>query len=210
MAARKGLDVTGIDVAANNVEAARGRARGEGLEIRFDHGDAESLPYEPASFDLVTSIFGAMFAPQPELVASELVRVCRPGGRIAMGNWTPEGFIGQMFKLVSGAVPPTGTPSPVLWGKPEVVAERLGHRVTDFKMTPVIYRFDYPFGPEQVTEFFRENFGPLNRAHAALSPGAWEALRDRFTELWRNANRWPETGRTLVDAEYLYVTARRR
>ena len=105
-AARLGADVTGADIATNLLEQARARAEAEDLTIRFDEGDAEDLPYEDASFDVVVTMFGAIFAPRPELVAAELIRVCRPGGRIAMANWTPEGFVGQMFKIGGKFVPP--------------------------------------------------------------------------------------------------------
>ena len=101
-AARAGADVTGVDIAPNLVEQARENAKREGLNVQFDEGDAEALPYDDASFDAVVTMFGAMFAPRPELVAAELKRVCRPGGFIAMANWTPAGFIGQMFKTMSG------------------------------------------------------------------------------------------------------------
>ena len=99
IAARAGAQVTGCDIATNWLEKARARAAAEGLEITFEEGDAESLPYEDAQFDAVASLFGAMFAPRPDLVAAELTRVCRPGGMIAMANWTPGGFVGQMFKI---------------------------------------------------------------------------------------------------------------
>src|ERR687894_2778546 len=115
-AARAGAAVTGIDIAPNLIETARRRALSEGLKIDFDEGDAEQLPYADASFDVVVTMFGAMFAPRPELVAAELVRVCRPGGRIAMANWTPGGFIGRMFKIGGRHVPPPpNMPPPVLW-----------------------------------------------------------------------------------------------
>jgi len=105
-AARAGAIVTGVDIATNLVEQARARAEAEGLKIQVDEGDAEDLPYDDASFDEVVTMFGAMFAPRPERVAAELVRVCRPGGRIAMANWTPTGFTGQMFKIGATHVPP--------------------------------------------------------------------------------------------------------
>src|SRR5262249_1587246 len=98
------------------VERARARAQAEGLRARFEEADAEALPFEDASFDVVTSLIGAMFAPRPELVAKELLRVCVPGGTIAMANWTPQGFVGQMFKTISKFIAPSGMPSPVLWG----------------------------------------------------------------------------------------------
>jgi SAM-dependent methyltransferase len=116
-AAAAGARVTGIDIAPGLIEQARARAESEGAKIRFDEGDAEALPYEDGSFDLVISLIGAMFAPRPELVASELMRVCRPGGRIVMGNWTPEGFIGSFFKAVGKHLPPpSGIRSPLEWG----------------------------------------------------------------------------------------------
>jgi SAM-dependent methyltransferase len=130
IAARRGARVTGVDIATNSIEAARGRAASGGLDARFDEGDAEVLPYPDASFDVVASIYGAMFAPRPERVAAELLRVCRPGGTIAMGNWTKEGFIGKMFKTFarfisiccgrSSALPtwppaPTGSKVPNDW-----------------------------------------------------------------------------------------------
>ena len=131
IAARRGARVTGVDIATNSIEAARGRAAAEGLDARFDEGDAEALPYAEGSFDVVATIFGAMFAPRPELVAAELVRVCRPGGTIAMANWTKDGFIGQMFKTIARFIAPPGMPSPVLWGDETVVRERFGANVSD-------------------------------------------------------------------------------
>ena len=100
MAAKDGLEVTGVDIATNLVERARARAQAEGLRARFEEADAEALPFEDASFDVVASLIGAMFAPRPDLVAEELLRVCKPGGTIAMANWTPQGFVGQLFKTV--------------------------------------------------------------------------------------------------------------
>lgn len=125
-AARAGVRVTGVDIAVNLVEQARARTQAEGLDVRFDEGDAEMLPYEDGSFDLVVSLIGAMFVPRPERVAAELVRVCRSAGHIIMANWTPEGFVGQMFKTIGKHVPaPPLMPSPLLWGNEAVVCERL-------------------------------------------------------------------------------------
>src|SRR6185295_16629248 len=130
-AARTGASVTGVDIALNSVEQARENAKAEGLNAKFDEGDAEALSYEDASFDAVVTMFGAMFAPRPELVAAELKRVCRPGGFIAMANWTPSGLIGQMFKTIGGRVPPpAGMPSPILWGVEATVRERLNDGVS--------------------------------------------------------------------------------
>lgn len=117
-AAKTGATVVGQDIAPNLLEQARAWAKKERLTIRFDENDAEDLPYADATFDAVISMFGAMFTPQPTVVASEMLRTCRPGGRIAMANWTPGGFIGQMFKIVGKYAPPApGMPSPLLWGR---------------------------------------------------------------------------------------------
>ncbi len=133
IAARAGAQVTGCDIATNWLEKARARAAAEGLEITFEEGDAESLPYEDGQFDVVISLIGAMFAPRPDLVAAELTRVCRPGGMIAMANWTPGGFIGQMFKTISKHIAPSGMPSPVLWGDEATVRDRLREGIADLK-----------------------------------------------------------------------------
>jgi len=205
IAARRGVKVTGVDIAANSILAARGRAAAEGLDARFDEGDAESLPYPDASFDVVATIFGAMFAPRPDLVAAELLRVCRPGGIIAMGNWTKEGFIGQMFRTFARFIAPPGMPSPVLWGDESVVRDRFGAGVSDLRLTRVKYRFDYPFSPAGVVEFFREYYGPTTRAFATLADADRSALRAELVDLWTGHNLSGEPERTLVDAEYLSV-----
>ena len=207
VAARRGARVTGVDIAANSIRAARERARAEALPAQFDEGDAEALPYPDASFDVVASLFGAMFAPRPDLVAQELVRVCRPGGMIAMANWTKTGFIGQMFALVSKFIAPPGMPAPVLWGDESMVRERLGSAIADLRLTRVMYRFDYPFSPEGVVDFFRGYYGPTNRAFAALTAHDQEALHADLVALWRAQNQSSLANRTAVDAEYLQVVA---
>jgi SAM-dependent methyltransferase len=209
IAARRGARVTGVDIATNAILAARGRAASEGLDARFDEGDAEALPYADQSFDVVASLYGAMFAPRPDPVAAELLRVCRPGGTIAMGNWTREGFIGTMFKTVATFIAPPGMPSPVLWGDESVVRERLGAGVSDLRLTRVHYRFDYPFAPAAVVEFFRENYGPTTRAFATLGEADRAALRTKLVDLWASHNQSSDPGRTIVDAEYLEVVGLR-
>jgi len=207
IAARRGARVTGVDIAANSIRAARDRAQAEALPAQFDEGDAEALPYPDASFDVVASLFGAMFAPRPDLVAQELVRVCRPGGMIAMANWTKTGFIGQMFALVSRFIAPPGMPAPVLWGDESMVRERLGSATADLRLTRVTYRFDYPFSPAGVVDFFRDYYGPTNRAFAALTAHDQEALHADLVALWRAHNQSALATRTTVDAEYLQVVA---
>ena len=209
VAAERGLKVTGIDIATNWIQAARGRAAAAGLDTRFDEGDAENLPYADGSFDVVTSLYGAMFAPRPERVAAELLRVCRRRGIIAMGNWTREGFVGAMFKTFARFLMPADMPSPLLWGDERVVRERFGMGVSDLRLTRVSYRFDYPFGPADVVEFFREYYGPATRAFASLGEAEQAALRAELVQLWSAHNTATEAGRTNVDAEYLEVVATR-
>jgi SAM-dependent methyltransferase len=205
VAARRGVKVTGVDIATNSIVAALGRATAEGLDARFDEGDAEALPYPDASFDVVASLYGAMFAPRPELVAAELLRVCRPGGTIVMGNWTAEGFIGKMFKTFARFIAPPGMPAPALWGNEGVVRERFGAGVSSLRLTRVNYRFDYPFSPVAVVEFFREHYGPTTRAFAKLGETDGAALRAALVELWASHNCSGEANRTIVDSEYLEV-----
>jgi SAM-dependent methyltransferase len=209
IAARRGVRVTGIDIASNWIDAARGRAAAEGLEARFDVGDAEDLPYPDGRFDVVATIYGAMFAPRPERAAAELLRVCRRGGTIAMANWTAEGFIGRMFKTFARFIAPPGMPSPVLWGHEDTVRQRLGDGVSDLRLTRVVFRFDYPFGPADVVEFFRQHYGPTTRAFATLGEADRAALRQALVELWTNGNLSTDPARTVVDAEYLEVVATR-
>src|ERR1041384_5444073 len=206
LAAHDGVYSTGVDIAPNLIERARPRAQAENLHARFVEGDAEDLPFEDASFDVVTSLFGAMFAPRPELVARELLRVCSPGGTIAMGNWTAEGFVGQMFKAIAKFIAPSGMPSPVLWGNEAAVRERLGHGVSELKMTRHLYSFTYPFPPADVVEFFRQYYGPTNRAFSTLEEDAARMLRSELEALWSNSNRGGDN-LTVVKAEYLEVVA---
>ena len=206
-AARAGAEVTGVDLAPNLVEQARENAKREGLKVQFDEGDAEALPYGDASFDAVITMFGAMFAPLPELVASELKRVCRPGGFIAMANWTPSGFVGQMFKTMSSHVPPpAGMPSPVLWGVEETVRERLAEGISKLDMKPQMIRFAFPFSPADVVEHFRLYYGPTQKAFGTLDETKQAALRKDLEQLW-TANNLATDGTTSVDGEFLEVIA---
>lgn len=207
--AEAGGDVTGVDIASNLVEQARARAAKAGLDARFDEGDAEALPYGDAGFDLVISLFGAMFAPRPERVAAELLRVCRPGGRVVMGNWTPEGFIGQMFKTVSRHAPPSPLMvPPVLWGDEDTVVERLGEGVAELSMERRLYPFRYPFPPGDVVDHFATYYGPINRALNALDSERGLALRRDLEQLWSEHNQ-ADGDSTHCDGEYLMVIATR-
>ncbi|MGL4962678.1 MAG: class I SAM-dependent methyltransferase [Inquilinus sp.] len=208
-AAKAGAIVTGIDISSNFLAEARERAAGEALSIAFHAGGAEELPYQKGSFDLVVSMFGAMFAPRPDRVADELLRVCRPGGQIAMANWTPTGFIGQVFKVTGHHVsPPAEKPSPLSWGDPVIVRQRFGERVSELQMTPVTARLHYPFPVPETVEFFRTYYGPTQRAFAALPEVKQPPLRRDLELLWSRHNRASD-GTTLVEAEYLEVVATR-
>ena len=208
-AAGKGAYVTGIDIAANLLQKARQRAAAEGLKISFDEGDAEDLPYPEASFDLVMSMFGAMFAPRPERVSEELMRVCRPGGVVAMANWTPQGFVGKTFALTERYVPlPNGISAPVLWGEEKVVRERLGEKNFEIRTVRRKLVFDYPFPPRDVVAFFREYFGPIKTAFARLDAEQQAAYSKDMENLWQTHNE-AEDGKTLVQNEYLEVIATR-
>ncbi len=204
LATRDGVEVTGVDIAGNLVERARARARAEGLHARFEEADAEALPFEDASFDVVVSLIGAVFAPRPDFVAKELLRVCVSGGTLAMANWTPQGFIGQMFATLSKFIAPSGMPSPVLWGDEPTVRERLGKGLSELSMMRRQYTFAYPFPPSEVVEFFRLYYGPTNRAFAALDAGSQARLRQDLEVLWTAHNR-AGVGCTTVFAEYLEV-----
>lgn len=206
-AAKAGAVVTGVDIARNLVEQARDRAVEEGLTCRFDEGDAEAMPYADASFDTVVTMFGAMFAPRPDVTAGEMLRVCRPGGRIAMANWTPTGFTGKMFKIGATHVPPPpGIPSPALWGDKETVAGRLENGFTDLQLTVRPALFKFAGSPADVVELFREYFGPTKLAFAALDQDGQDAFRKDLIDLWTENNRATD-GSTEVESEYLEVRA---
>jgi SAM-dependent methyltransferase len=209
VAARAGAIATGADIATNLLEQARARADSESLTIQFDEADAENLPYDDAAFDVIVSMFGAMFAPRPDMVVTELVRACRSGGQIAMANWTPGGFVGHMFKIGGKyAPPPPNMPSPVTWGDEEIVRERLRDGIADLQLTRRKCRLKYPFPPAEVVEFFRAYFGPTQRAFEALDAGGQAALRSDLERLWSEHNRATDNT-TDVEGEYLEVVATR-
>jgi SAM-dependent methyltransferase len=207
--ARKGADVTGLDIAPNLLEQARERAAAEQLTIRFDEGDAESLPYPDASFDMVTSMFGAMFAPRPDLVASELARVLKPGGLLAMANWNPDSFSGRMFKVGGRHVPPPpGIPPPVLWGDDATVRSRLASSFAQIQTELIPIRFELPVSPAGAVTFFRKYFGPTQVAFSRLDEAGQAALFADLEALWASANVAEDReNRTTVPNEYLMVTA---
>ncbi len=205
-AARAGARVTGVDIAENWIEQARKRAAAEGLDIRFDVGDAEDLPYDDASFDLTISLIGAMFAPRPERVTAELLRVTRPGGHVVMGNWTPESFVGEFFRTVAQHAPPPDMPSPLLWGDEAAVRERFREGVSNLRLTRLPYRFHHDDSPPDVVDFYCEHFGPIRQALANLDTDGQGALRKDLLDLWARHNE-ADDGTTRVTGEILEVVA---
>jgi SAM-dependent methyltransferase len=206
-AAQRGADVTGIDIAPNLIEQARTRADAEGVRATFDEGDAEQLPYGDGQFDVVMSMFGAMFAPRPDRVASELLRVCRTGGTIAMANWTPGSFAGRLFALSARYLPPPeGVPPPVLWGDEATVRQRFGTGVSDVKMERRPFAMTFPFSPKETVQFFREYFGPTRVAFSKLDETARSAYAQDLEKLWEDPNE-AKDGTTSVASEYLEVVA---
>lgn len=179
-AAQAGTRVTGVDIASNLIEAARKQAASKGLDVRFDEGDAEHLPYPDGAFDVVISLIGAMFAPRPEKVASELAQVCRSGGRLHMANWTPDGMVGRMFKVVAQHVPPPkGIEPPVRWGDEATAYDRLKNNFTDIKLARKHYpSWSYPFAVGEVVEYFRTVYGPMKRAFDSLDHAGQQCTAD--------------------------------
>jgi SAM-dependent methyltransferase len=208
-AARIGARVTGVDIATNLLQRGRERAAAENLAVTFDEGDAEQLPYPDAEFDVVMSMFGAMFAPRPEVTAKELLRVCRPGGLVAMANWTTEGFVGRSFVLTARHVPPPpGIPPPLLWGNENTVRERFAGGTSKIAVTRRPIEMRYPFSAKGTVEFMREYFGPTAAAYAKLDAAGQAAMAADNEKLFAECNRGPE-GQTWVTSEYLEVHATR-
>ena len=206
-AARRQAEAVGLDYVPALLERARERAAAEGYEIEFVEGDAQALPFEDASFDYVISTFGAMFAPDQEKAAAELLRVCRPGGKIGMANWPPRGLVGGgMFKVIAGhAPPPPGVPPAVLWGTEERLRELFGDGVSELTVTDRQVNFRY-HSPEQWLAFFREYFGPMMMAFARVGEEGAEALERDLLDVMRKANRAGDEA-LVAPADYVQVIA---
>ena len=207
-AARRWCDVTSTDYVASLLESGRARAQAEGLPVAFQEADAEALPYADASFDVVMSTFGVMFTPNQETAAAELARVCKHGGRIGLANWTPESFIGQVFKTIGKYVPaPAGVVSPALWGTKARLQALFEGNAWDIVTTNRYFTFRYR-SPVHFMEVFRTYYGPMNRAFAALDGDRQAALSDDLMTLIESRNRSGDM--TLVlPSEYLEVVIER-
>ena len=207
-AARRGCKVTSTDYVSTLLERGAERARAERLDVTFEVADAEALPYEDAGFDAVVSTFGVMFAPDHERAAAELARVCRRGGRIGLANWTPKGFIGQLFKTLGRHVPPpAGVQPPSLWGTEEHLRTLFGDRAASIAATPKIFNFRYRSAAHFI-DVFRTWYGPVHKAFAALQPEAAGALERDLAELLDSSNR-AGGGSLVVPSEYLEIVIAR-
>jgi ubiquinone/menaquinone biosynthesis C-methylase UbiE len=204
-AARRCCEVTSTDYVGALLERGRARAGAEGLDVRFEQADAEDLQYPDGSFDAVLSTFGVMFTPDQEKAAAELARVCKPGGKIGLANWTPAGFIGQLFKILAGYIPPAaGVKSPMLWGTEQRLRELFpGQRVEAVRRQ---YAFRYR-SPRHWLDTFRTYYGPMNKAFLALDAGKQAALAEDLTGLAARLNRGGDS--MVVDSEYLEVVISR-
>ena len=204
-AARMGVVATGIDISEPWIQGARRRAATEGLDCVFDVGDAENLPYEDGSFDVVASIFGAMFAPRPERVAAELMRVVRPGGRILMGNWGPDCLPADIFRAISNYIPaPPNMEPPSKWGIDEVVRERFAGCAEITTAPTLVTAWRYPMSVPEVVDLWFENYGPMVRARLVLKPEDMKSLRDDMIDIFHRYNRGA-SGITLLEGKYLNV-----
>ena len=207
-AARRWCDVVATDYVPALLERARERAAGERLDLKVREADAEELPFADGTFDVVVSTFGVMFTPDQDRAVAEMVRVCRQGGRIGLANWTPEGFIGQVFKTIGKHVPPPpGAKSPALWGTRARIAELFEPHATSVKTAQRHFVFRYR-SPEHWLEVFKTRYGPMLKTFAALEPAAQAALRRDLLALIGQFNRSGD-GSMVVPSEYLEVVIAR-
>ncbi|HEU0201311.1 MAG TPA: class I SAM-dependent methyltransferase [Burkholderiaceae bacterium] len=208
-AARRWCDVIASDYVPHLLEKAGTRAAAEGLGIELQVADAEALPFGDGSFDAVVSTFGVMFTPNQEQTAAELRRVSRSGGKIGLANWTPEGFIGQLFKTIGKHMPPpAGVKSPALWGTHARIEELFGVAASSIEATPMQYVFRYR-SPQHFVDIFRTYYGPVLKTYAALAPEAQTALTDDLLALIARFNR-AQGGTMVVPSDYLEIVIVRR
>ena len=211
-AARSGAHVTGLDLTPELLEIAAVRAAALGAEVEWVQGDAEALPFPDRSFDRVLSAFGIQFAPRHEITARELVRVCRPGGAIALANWTPEGIVGQQLAILGRYLPapPAFASPPPLWGTEEHVRELFSTLEVGLEFERAV--ITNTFGSvEELLQFYETNYGPTIRAKSMLErEGRWDGCRAELAELFRSQNRSADGAALRIEAEYMLVVARPR
>ena len=203
-AARRWCEVVSTDYVEALLTRGRERAAAERLDIEFREADVEDLPFADGSFDAVVSTFGCMFTPEPARAAAEMLRVCRPGGKIAMANWTPDGFIGQLFKTIGRHVPPpAGVESPALWGSRQRIQDLFGAQAAKVEVESRHFTFRYR-SPEHMVEIFKTYYGPVLKAFAALDAAKQPALADDLLALVGKFNR-AKDGTMVTPSEYLEV-----
>jgi SAM-dependent methyltransferase len=208
-AARRWCDVMSTDYVPSLLERGKARAAADGFSVRFKEADAEALPFADASFDTVVSTFGVMFTPNQDVAASELVRVCKSGGKIGLANWTPAGFIGQVFKTLGGYLPPpAGAKSPALWGTKARLDEMFAASAADIKLTSKHFVFRYR-SPEHFLDIFRSYYGPVLKAFAALDTAKQDGLQRDLLALIATMNRSGD-GTMVLPSEYLEVIVSKR
>ena len=208
-AARRWCDVVSTDYVGALLERGKARASAEGLAVQFKEADAEDLPFADGSFDVVLSTFGVMFTPNQERAASELARVCKSGGKIGLANWTPPGFIGELFKLIGRTIPPpAGVKSPSLWGTEERLRELFGERIVTLVTERKNFVFRYRT-PQHWLDTFRTYYGPLQKAFNAVGAAQQEALAADLIRLVQQFNRATD-GAMVMPSEYLEVVIKTR
>lgn len=208
-AARRFARVTSTDYVPHLLEKGAARATAEGLGVQFQVADAEALPFADGSFDVVLSTFGAMFTPDQNQAARELMRVVRGGGRIGLANWTPEGFIGQLFRLIGAYVPPpAGMKSPALWGTEPHIVELFGAQAADIRTERKLYNFRYRSAAHWI-EIFRDFYGPTHKVYAALDPARQASLTEDITALLERSNVGGPNS-LVVPSEYLEVVVAKK
>jgi ubiquinone/menaquinone biosynthesis C-methylase UbiE len=208
-AARRWCDVTSTDYVPALLERGRARAAADGMTIAFEEADAENLPFDDNSFDTVVSTFGVMFTPNQDRAAAELLRVCRPKGQIGLANWTPEGFIGQVFKILGKHLPPpAGTRSPAMWGTRARLTEMFDAGARSIKAEPRLFNFRYR-SPSHFLDVFKTYYGPVLKAFAALEPAKQEELHNDLHALIVRMNRSGDAT-MVVPSEYLEVIVTKR
>lgn len=208
-AARRWCEVVSTDYVPSLLERGQRRAKAEGLPVEFKVADAEALPFADGIFDNVVSTFGVMFTPNQDKAATELLRVCKSGGKIGLANWTPEGFIGQVFKTLGKYLPPpAGAKSPALWGTPSRITEMFGAAAASIKAERRSFMFRYR-SPEHFLEIFKSYYGPMLKAFAALDDANQQALRNDLLALIGRMNSAAD-GTVTVPSEYLEVVISKR
>jgi len=208
-AARRWCDVTSTDYVPALLERGQERAAADHLTVEFREADAEALPFADASYDVVLSTFGVMFTPDQDQAASELARVCKSGGKIGLANWTPQGFIGQLFKIIGKHLPPpAGVKSPALWGTQARLEEMFGGAASEIAAEPRMFVFRYR-SPDHWLDVFKSYYGPMLKAFAALDETAQAALRHDLMTLLGEFNH-ADDGTVVVHSEYLEAVITKR